>query len=88
MLSRQEMAHLARRCSIFLIAGATLYAADTLQLRDGGVLSGQFEGGDIRLIRFIVGDQIGDQIKVFSISSAASVTFDDPPTNFPSPITP
>jgi hypothetical protein len=44
------------RVAVFLLFPAILPAADTLVLRSGPPVSGEYAGGDARNVRFIVGD--------------------------------
>jgi hypothetical protein len=48
--------------------------------RSGPPVSGTYEGGDARSIRFVV----GDQVKVFPISDVVSMQFDNPTAKQPS----
>ena len=62
------------RVAVFLLFPAILPAADTLVLRSGPPVSGTYEGGDARSIRFVV----GDQVKVYPVSDVMSIQFDNP----------
>ena len=68
------------RVAVFLLFPAILPAADTLVLRSGPPVSGTYEGGDARSIRFVV----GDQVKVVPISDVLSIQFDNPTAKQPS----
>jgi hypothetical protein len=50
-----------------------LPAADTLVLRSGPRVSGEYAGGDARSVRFVV----GDQVKVYPVS-VVTIQFDNP----------
>ena len=68
------------RVAVFLLFPAILPAADTLLLRSGPPVSGTYEGGDARSIRFVV----GDQVRVFPVSDVMSIQFDNPTAKRPS----
>ena len=60
------------RVAVFLLFPAILPAADTLVLRSGPPVSGEYASGDARNVRFIV----GDQVKVFPVSDVVTIHFD------------
>jgi hypothetical protein len=59
------------RISAVLLAIAALGVADTLTLRSGQVVRGQFVGGDARKIRIAV----GDRVETYSIEDVADLAF-------------
>jgi len=67
-----------------LIAAASfalLLPADTLTLRNGNVLEGNYVGGNAREIRL----EVNGGIQTFSIDSLVSIRFGAPSTNSPAP---
>jgi len=66
--------------SIFCVfASATL--ADTLTLRDGRTVTGDYAGGDTRSIRMMV----GESVQTFRIGEVVSLTFGGSPQQTPAP---
>ena len=59
------------RVSTILIAIAALGAADTLTLRSGEVVRGQYLGGDARHVKMAV----GDRVETYSIEDVADLSF-------------
>ncbi len=60
-----------RHLTILLAAVAVLAYADTLTLRNGRVVRGEYIGGDARHIRFTV----GDRVETYSVDDVDSVQF-------------
>ena len=58
--------------AILLLAGMGM--ADTLTLRDGRTISGNYLGGDARSVRFAV----GDRVDTFNLEQIANISFDAP----------
>jgi len=56
----------------FLIAGMGM--ADTLTLRDGRTVSGNYLGGDARSVRFAV----GDRVDTFGLEQISTISFEAP----------
>src|SRR5271168_2881056 len=59
------------RVATVLLAIAALGAADTLTLRSGQVVRGQYVGGDARRIRMAV----GDRVETYSVEDVAGLAF-------------
>jgi hypothetical protein len=59
------------RVSIVLLAIAALGAADTLTLRSGEVVRGEYLGGDARHVKMAV----GDRVETYSIEDVADLRF-------------
>jgi len=59
------------RITILMIAVAALATADTLTLRTGDVVRGQFVGGDARHLKFAV----GDRVETYLIDDVDSIQF-------------
>jgi hypothetical protein len=59
------------RVSIFLMAMAALGVADTLTLRSGQVVRGEYVGGDARHIKMAV----GDRVETYSIDDVSNLYF-------------
>jgi len=59
------------RLSVLLLTFAALGAADTLTLRNGQVLNGDYVGGDARHVKFAV----GDRVDTYSIDDVESLRF-------------
>ncbi len=58
--------------SLFLSL-SVVYAADTIKLRSGKVVTGNYLGGTARQVRM----EVGDQVQSFDVSSIASIAFQD-----------
>jgi hypothetical protein len=56
---------------VLACAFATAVFADTLTLRDGSVVNGDYAGGDTRTIRMMV----GDRVRTFRVGDVVSLTF-------------
>lgn len=61
------------RVSTVLVAIATLGAADTLTLRSGQVVRGEYVGGDARHIKMAA----GDRVETYSIDDVSTLSFGD-----------
>lgn len=61
------------RSLLAAIAALSVASADTLTLRDGRTVEGQFLGGTARQIRMAV----GDSVQTFDVSDVASLQFED-----------
>jgi hypothetical protein len=59
------------RLGVLFLAVATLGCADTLTLRNGQVLNGDYVGGDARHIKFAV----GDRVDTYSVDDVESLRF-------------
>ena len=59
------------RWMVMACAFATAVFADTLTLRDGSVVNGDYAGGDTRTIRMMV----GDRVRTFRVGEVVSLTF-------------
>jgi len=59
------------RWMVLICAFATGVFADTLTLRDGTVVNGDYAGGDTRTIRMM----IGDKVRTFRVSEVVSLAF-------------
>ena len=59
------------RWMAILCAFATIALADTLTLRDGRTVDGDYAGGDTRTIRMMV----GDSVRTFRVGDVVSLTF-------------
>lgn len=59
------------RVTTFVIAIASLCSADTLTLRSGRVVHGQYLGGDTRQIRMAV----GDRVDTFDVAEVSTLSF-------------
>src|ERR1700730_2493168 len=59
------------RVATVVIAFVSLCAADSLTLRSGRVIDGQYLGGDARQVRMAV----GDRVETFEIDDIASLQF-------------
>ena len=82
------------RSFVALLIAATLLNADTLMLRNGSRIEGNFVNGDNRLVRFAVGNQVNnydigdiDTIRFSGNGGAPSQNLNYPPqaANFPPP---
>jgi len=71
----------ALRLSAIVLAAACLCSADTLTLRNGRVITGQYLGGDARHVRMAVGDRVDtfDVQDVGNIEFHASTPSSSPP---------
>ena len=72
------------RLTTLAIALATLSAADTLTLRSGRLITGQYLGGDARQIRMAV----GDRVDTFNVDDVVDLQFGGnapPPAQAPPP---
>ena len=59
------------RLSVLVLAVSALGLADTLTLRNGQVLNGDYVGGDARHVKFAV----GDRVDTYSIDDVESLRF-------------
>ncbi len=60
------------RALISLLVGASALTADTLVLKNGTRVDGNFMGGDARSVRFAVGNQINN----YSLNDISSISFE------------
>jgi hypothetical protein len=72
------------RLTLTSICIAGLLSADTLTLKNGSTINGHFVGGDDRVVRFAV----GNQVNTFDVVDIDSLRFAPPPAvanNYPAP---
>src|ERR1700733_6601397 len=69
------------RLSTIVAVLACLCFADTLTLRSGRVITGQYLGGDARHIRMAV----GDRVDTFDVGDVGNLEFEGHPGTPPSP---
>ncbi len=60
-------------CAIALFLCPILVSADTLRLKSGQVLNGTWMGGDVRQVRFAV----GEQVQTIAVHDIAAIEFGD-----------
>jgi len=70
-----------RRLTIIILAAAAICSADTLTLRSGRVITGQYLGGDARHVRMAV----GDRVDTFDISDVGDLEFSSDARTAPPP---
>ncbi len=69
------------RLLLVALAASSIASADSLALRDGRTVEGQFLGGTARQIRMAV----GDSVQTFDVSDVASLRFEAPAAPSPTP---
>jgi hypothetical protein len=72
------------RLPLVAIAALSIASADTLTLRDGRTVEGQFLGGTARQVRMAV----GDSVQTFDVSDIASLQFEGAKLPSPAPLPP
>jgi hypothetical protein len=81
IFNRPVEVNMTIRCLAILFAFATLVPADTLTLRDGKTVEGNYAGGDTRTIRMMV----GDALQTFQVADVAGLTFGSSSTSSAEP---
>jgi hypothetical protein len=72
------------RLLFIAVAAVSILSADTLTLRDGRTVQGQFLGGTARQIRMAV----GDSVRTFDVSDVAGLEFEGPSAAASTPAAP
>jgi hypothetical protein len=73
-----------RRLTTAALAVVSLCSADTLTLRSGRVITGQYLGGDARHIRMAV----GDRVDTFNVEDVGDLQFGEDASQAPAPLPP